>query len=324
MILEYLFFEKSEKFEVQKYNDENISPAYSSEINSQIPCISYKDLDNSECWIVKYEISSNNEQTAKQLSEINEKIYGAFSPTILTNESSEYYNKALYPIVNKFERNLRKLLYLKAAFYNDEKIRKILLNIEEKDFGKIYEALFVDTNFRTAARKQINNLNTRSEMIDAITNITEHTVWDSLIGDTDLKIIKDNFYKIKEYRNDVMHAHNIGYERFKDIKKLFSKVNEELSLQINSIIEEPSSVIILPTALKSLCEKLSVFNDNAEKMVSNISQALDVFAKLSTISISPEISNALTKFAEYLVETNESVENDIATPNSSDRGDTEI
>ena len=38
-------------------------------------------------------------------------------------------------------------------------------------------------------------------MIDAITNITEHTVWDSLIGDNDLKIIKDNFYKIKEYRN---------------------------------------------------------------------------------------------------------------------------
>lgn len=80
-----------------------------------------------------------------------------------------------------------------------------------------------------------------------------------------------------------MHAHNIGYDRFKDIKELFSRINAELDKQINSIIEKPHSIILSPAALKSLCEKLSVFNDNTEKMVSNISQTLEAFANLSTI-----------------------------------------
>lgn len=154
-------------------------------------------------------------------------------PTILTDESSEYFNKSLYPLVNKFERLLRKFLYLKVSQCDEQKFRSVISDIDQKDFGEIYTILFIDNNFRAAARDKIKKLNTRAEMYEAIDALQESTAWHILVGDEVLTIIKDNFDLLKEYRNDVMHAHNISWENIKKQKSYL--LMQMMHLRWNSI-----------------------------------------------------------------------------------------
>lgn len=156
MVLEYLFFDKNKRQNVEAYNHELETSDTGNGKNSSVQ-ITYKDFDELECWIVKYERNGNNETTAKQSSEISTYICQEFSPTILTDESSEYFNKSLYPLVNKFERLLRKFLYLKVSQCDEQKFRSVISDIDQKDFGEIYTILFIDNNFRVAARDKIKN-----------------------------------------------------------------------------------------------------------------------------------------------------------------------
>ena len=239
MVLEYLFFDKNQRQNVEVYNHELETSDTGNSKNSPVQ-ITYKDFDELECWIVKYERNGNNETTAKQSSEISTYICQEFSPTILTDESSEYFNKSLYPLVNKFERLLRKFLYLKVSQCDEQKFRSVISDIDQKDFGEIYTILFIDNNFRAAARDKIKKLNTRAEMFEAIDALQESTAWHILVGDEVLTIIKDNFDLLKEYRNDVMHAHNISWEKYKKAKKLFTDANDALERELNQLLQYSS------------------------------------------------------------------------------------
>ena len=269
MLLEYLFFDKSKRNLVEQLND-NLQEHWGKlKKDGSPPSITYKDFDDGDCWIVRYEKSGNSEQTAIQFSEISAKVCEESSPTILTDESAEYFNKSLYPLVNQFERRLRKLLYLKVSLCNEEKLKSTIRGIEKKDFGDIYNILFVDNDFRSAAREKIKKLNTRSEMFEAIDSLSEKTAWDILIGNSVLAIIKDNFDLLKEYRNDVMHAHNIGYSKYKKAKKLFADANQELEKQIGEVLQYPSEIIVSPGTVDTLYDKLVAFSTGAEKMAEN-------------------------------------------------------
>lgn len=166
MLLEYLFFDKSKRSLVEQLNKDLQEHWGKLKKDGSPPSITYKDFDDGDCWIVRYEKKGNSEQTAIQFSEISEKVCEEFSPTILTDESAEYFNKSLYPLVNQFERRLRKLLYLKVSLSNEEKLKSTIRDIEKKDFGDIYNILFIDNDFRTAARDRIKKLSTRSEMFE--------------------------------------------------------------------------------------------------------------------------------------------------------------
>lgn len=300
MLLEYLFFDKSKKALVEQFN-ENLEKHWSNlKKKDPLPNITYRDLDDGDCWIVRYEKEGNTGPIAAQFSEINEKMHKSFSPTILTDESAEYFNKSLYPLVNQFERRLRKLLYLKVSLSKEEKLKSAIQDIEDKDFGDIYNILFVDTSFRSAAREKIKKLNTRSEMLEALDNLNERTAWDILIGDSSLAIIKENFDLLKGYRNAVMHAHNIGESKYKAAKELFSTANQELQKQIGEILQYPSEAVVPAASVDALYDKLVAISSSPEKIAENVSRALDVFAKLSTGSISPEIVNNLEKFLLFV------------------------
>lgn len=309
MLLEFLFFDKSKRPQVETFNDE-LSAQWRAERAEEKadgkedqkdlpPKITYKDFDRADFWIVRYEKSGNNESVAKQFSEISRRFCEEFSPTILTDESSEYFNKSLYPLINKFERCLRKLLYLKVALCNEEKLKKAVLLIEEKDFGNIYDILFVDHAFLKQVKDEIKELKTRAEIFDAIDRLRERTAWDILIGDSVLTIIKDNFDLLKEYRNDVMHAHNISYDRFKDIRKQFTKANSELEEQISEIVQDSPATIVSPKTVDTLYDKLVAFSDGTEKVVYTMSRVLEFVANASaaaTIS-----SETLSNFGKALM-----------------------
>lgn len=325
MLLEYLFFDKSKRSSVERLNEGLQEHWGKLKKDGSPPNITYKDFDDGDCWIVRYEKKGNSEQTAIQFSEISEKVYKVFLPTILTDESAEYFNKNLYPLVNQFERRLRKLLYLKVSLSNEEKLKSTIRDIEKKNFGDIYSILFIDNDFRTAARDRIKKLSTRSEMFEAIGSLTERTAWDILIGNSVLTIIKDNFALLKEYRNDVMHAHNIDYNKYNRAKKLFSDANQELEKQIGEIQQEPSEIMVSPGTVDTLYDKLVAFSTGAEKMEENMSRALNLFAKMSTVSISPETMTNLEKYMTLIGTSAESVVNEAILPvNSSGSSDKKL
>ena len=104
-------------------------------------------IENTESFVSVYSIEGEKKENAKILSKIDEEIRKKFSPIALTNDSSEYYNKVLFPYINKFECKLRCFLYLKSTVSENPENFKNIQNLESKDFGDIYELLFTDANF---------------------------------------------------------------------------------------------------------------------------------------------------------------------------------
>ena len=299
MVLEYLFFDKNQRQNVEAYNHELETSDTGNGKNSSVQ-ITYKDFDELECWIVKYERNVNNETTAKQSSEISTYICQEFSPTILTDESSEYFNKSLYPLVNKFERLLRKFLYLKVSQCDEQKFRSVISDIDQKDFGEIYTILFIDNNFRTAARDKIKKLNTRAEMFEAIDALQESTAWHILVGDEVLTIIKDNFDLLKEYRNDVMHAHNISWKKYKKAKKLFTDANNALEGELNRLLQYPSVVPMSEKAVSILHDKLLVLDNDAEEISQSLAAFLRTFANSDNIATADKLSENISKILQNI------------------------
>lgn len=227
MIQEYLFIDDTLREKVEKY----IPDKATREIH---------DIDNSTCWIVTYSVSKENEDSAKALSQINKYVVEHFNPTVLTNESSAYYNRKLYPLINEFERKLRKLLYLKSAIYHGEKKIDNIRDLEAKDLGVIFELLFTDAEFVKSIKTRVNEKSwmfTKKEILTVLNDLVEDTVWDNLIGTEAVASLRENFIVAKNYRNDVMHAHNIDTKTFREAKKLFEDINEQLDSEIDFIIK---------------------------------------------------------------------------------------
>lgn len=201
--------------------------------------LSFYELPTKNNWIIIYETSTNNENDAKKLSLINSYIHENFSCYTLTNESSSYFNKVLFPQINLFERNLRKLLYVSSALHEDKSLSQNITRLEEKDLGALFELLFTDPNYIANARKEINSKTwkfTKTELVSSFSSLPENTLWDKLLTDTSVPTLRNNFTTIKNYRNDVMHAHNMDFDSFKDAKKYFENVNNELTIELNKLL----------------------------------------------------------------------------------------
>ena len=226
---EYLFVEDTHKAEVESYRPENVR-------------CSIQNIEDSSCWIAVYEASGENFQSAKTLSKTNGYITSKFNPTILTNESAAYFNKSLYPYFNEFERKLRKLLYLKSALQHDATASQNIKELESKDLGTIFELLFTDTQFIKDVKKSINEKSwqfTRDEIINTINQLSESTLWDSLIGHETISILRSDFIRVKNYRNDVMHAHNMDAASYTSALGVIKKINDQLDDELNKLVKSP-------------------------------------------------------------------------------------
>ena len=167
-------------------------------------------IKNSDCKIVKYISAGNSVEDAKSLSSVNETIMDKYKPTVLTNESSAYFNKRLYPLFNEFERKLRKLLYLKSALYKNKDDVKAIDNLEGMDFGELFELLFIDTKCMSETKDYVKKYKFSSaSLIRHIIEIEENTLWKKLFSDGAVSDFEGEYDTVRRHRNDVMHAHNI-------------------------------------------------------------------------------------------------------------------
>lgn len=182
----------------------------------------------------------NNENSARILSNIDTLLKEKYDQSIMLIDDgySAYYNKNLYPIFNLFETKLRVLLYLCNLINPEEKREKQINNIENLDFGKLFEFLFTTDSFNKESKIIINYADHRyskKELIDKINSIEEETVWSKLVGSTMLETLQENYLEVKSYRNDVMHSRNMPTEKYNKIKKLMSIVQIKLDLLINNM-----------------------------------------------------------------------------------------
>ena len=217
MIQEYLFTS-------DKYKADLESMVVPEKVIKEVAAI-----ENSKCWTFSISVGGESKDAARILDPLNRQVCEKYKPTVLTNECSAYFNKALYPTVNEFERKLRKLLYLASSLRGDEKSQNVIVRLEEQDLGTIFEMLFSDAIFVKKAKETVTKTLswqfTRAELLDALNKLDENKLWTVLLGDDCAKTLCESFSELRNYRNDVMHAHDIGYERFNAAQKLFKKVN---------------------------------------------------------------------------------------------------
>ena len=233
---------------------------------------------------MKKNIDSESLNAARALSEINDYVL-QFNPVVLTNDSSAYFNKILYPLANQFERELRRFLYIKNALYTgDAPSGKVIADLEKKTFGEIYDTLFVDAEFCKSVKSSVGKASnfSRDELIKRIKNIKESTTWDIVIGNETLKYVKENFLNIKDFRNDIMHAHNISYEQFRNIKNVFETANSLILIELNALIKSPESVS-LEEIVTALYEKMEGFKELAENVNTGTYKLVELFSNLGQL-----------------------------------------
>ncbi len=224
MIQEYLFTDDI------KINDEKELSLYGF-----VPEI--EPIKNSDCKIVKYISAGNSVEDAKSLSSVNETIMDKYKPTVLTNESSAYFNKRLYPLFNEFERKLRKLLYLKSALYKNKDDVKAIDNLEIMEFGSLFNFLFIDSGFVSKIKTYVNSKKFSLEnLINFASELTDEPLWEKLFSNGAVPDLEGEYDTVRKHRNDVMHAHNISYEQYDEASKLIQKINNELDLEIGKTI----------------------------------------------------------------------------------------
>ena len=271
MKLEYLFLDKNNKEEVLSHNYTIENQAKSAQ--PIIVTTKDQEFSGSEKWTFLITANKDNEQTAKHLSNINDYIK-EFNPIVLINESAEYFNKSIYPLANQFERKLRKLLSLKCSLYNENEYKnkelkqsskRILKEIESMTYNSIYTHLFTDKSFISRLRDVINNKDSSREYYQTKMNdIPETVLWDVIMDNSD-NYIKNNFLLLNDYRNDVMHAHNITYSDYKLHRKAFEKAIESVDGEISKIIQYPDSADVTKMVINSLFNKIDI-----EKLQSSI------------------------------------------------------
>lgn len=82
MIQEYLLQDLAEKDAIKEYKPKAIKKRIFS-------------ADNGKCWYVQFSAEGENEDIAKQLSEVDEYVRGKFHVTVLENDCSAYFNKKI-------------------------------------------------------------------------------------------------------------------------------------------------------------------------------------------------------------------------------------
>jgi hypothetical protein len=260
--------------------------------------------------VLAISINGDNEDNARVLSKIHDEIIASNDVIVINNGCSEYFNKSLYPIINEFERKLRKLVYLAVVLSEPDKIKGMenIENLEEKDLGTIFEALFTDPDFLKNTKTFINSkstpLSSKKWIINSIGSFEEKTLWSQLIGDRVIEL-SENFIDVKDARNDVMHAHDINYSRYKEIKEMYKNINSEFDELIQEFYNPKQENYIqikdfnvrLAEVMKQLATELSSAVRPLNSQFEDIAKS---FSQLSSSLVLSDFKDQLAQLSDSL------------------------
>ena len=201
------------------------------------------EISGSGYWIISCSYFGYSMKAAIELLKADE-IIMKNQPIIINDEISAYFHKMLFPLINSFERKLRKLLYIASTLSKDIEIKKQIIDLESKDLGVIFDLLFTDPDFVKKIKTKINRTTwpfSKNYLVETVKNEIENTVWEKLFGLDSVSDLYKNFRAVKDLRNDVMHAHNFTKATYISAKSLFEKINNQLESKINELIGMPAN-----------------------------------------------------------------------------------
>lgn len=258
MILEYLI------------SDEQNADACLAIIDQTKAVANKKQLIDSH-YIVTAFLKSDSDTSAIALSKLHEDIMSAVDCTVLTDESSAYYDRVLFPLINEFERKLRKLLY-SASVINGVGNNQIA-DLESKDFGELFTLLFRDDEYWKNVKVFVNDQKKGTvgwqgfagELQRFLQSATEQPLWDRLLPGK-APLLRESFSDVQKYRNDVMHAHYIKRKDYRDIKRLFTNINDEIDEAIESLA---NGALVPETYNEDLENALAYLTDHEENYITD-------------------------------------------------------
>lgn len=277
---EYLFNTEKHKEEISSLVREDVS-------------LEVIEIDDTDLWIAVFSVENNDEVAAEKLSSINCEI-GRFSPRVLTCESSDFYTRELYPASIELERKLRKALYIAASVLGDEKNEKKFNDLEQMSLSNLFALLFYDQKFIELTKKGVGKKAhfSKQEIIDEIAEVKETVLWDDLFKGDEVPTLRENFKNVQEYRNDIMHAHNIETDRYHEAKQLMLKVIDELDVAIEVLVDNSEQKT--PEQKQITDERIS---DAYEGLMRNIDASMNAFhniVAMVTETLSP-VTHELTE-----------------------------
>lgn len=231
---QYMFFEEQlfEDFDLGEYNMYDISIPNTNVHIYEFECIEAED-------------GLSEEERARKLDHLSTRLTEKYSDMfrVISSESSQYFCENIYPLVVTFETKLRYALYISRALFENGNVNKDSFGIkigeknkkeiEETDFGEIYEALFTDPGLQEKVKK-INGQQklTKADLIKKIDELEETSVWEQIVG-SDYSYIGEHFLEIKDYRNDVMHNHLMTYTTYVQERLILQKAVAEIERVIS-------------------------------------------------------------------------------------------
>jgi len=245
-----------------------------------------------EC--VETDICCDDESKAIKLDELTQRLENAFPESfqIVNSESSQHFCSQIYPLVVKFETKLRYALYISRALFENGNVDKTSFMyevekkkkpIEEMDFGVIYESIFTDKDLKGALHREYSSSLTKADLLKIVSRLEEKTMWHDWVG-TNYSYIEKHFLEIKDFRNDVMHNHLIGYTEYAEAKNVLQKAINELDRAISD---------------KLLTNQSEYLNEvNVINVISSIIKALGIAAiRLNQAANSDYAKNLIKAFA---------------------------
>ena len=222
---EYILYDNSKLEEILKLQYENVK-------------IKEEKIVKSKNSLISFVINDDNEESARILSKIDQAITSKFKVEMIKNEGLEYIHGILFKLINQFELNIRKLLYLLNEKNDNNKLERFKNQIEDKTFDEIFKFLFIDESFNKNITEKINrgNLN-KSELLKIISDIEEKPFWSKVFPKYNNCFLQNHYNELRNYRNDIMHAHNISWETSKKIIDIYSRANGELTFICLSLVE---------------------------------------------------------------------------------------
>ena len=247
MIQEYLLQDENIKKNISDYKPENAS-------------IKLYQVEKGKCWYAQISVNGSNEQAARDLSDIDMYVQKHFSVTLLRSDCSAYFTNKLYSLLSSFERTLRKLLYIFSAINNDDESAKNIKELEKKTIGQIFTMLFIDDAFVSSIKDSIKGANrdifSKDYILTLISSVDEKTVWDSLMGDDIIPTLRKNFQEVRSIRNNVMHAHNINWNKYENSRKLLRKIIKEMDTALDDVSIKESIATKKPSYNHTLSDAL--------------------------------------------------------------------
>ena len=216
--------------------------------------------------ILSYEYSKSKLNSAKKFGDFCSKFRGFLEKndlnySILFDDLSMYFSQKLYPKFQTYELLLRKIFALALSPLEDKNIIRIVKEqtnakldlskihtierIERLQIVELHTLIFeININPVNDLTIHFKDFQNKNEYIlkEMIRNSLPITIWEKhftpFTNSEKVDVLKNNYDRIREYRNDVMHFHMLTYRRYKKIDLLLSNVIKELEELEYSMLEK--------------------------------------------------------------------------------------